>query len=274
MYGQTIPPIEENPLRPVFDAVLDKLSNRIAGGRRVDASDLLPGADDPGEGIVPDNFIPEVDPFSWFDPMLFGPGDPMTAAGLDYSAIPASGPGRDGDGLDFFRSGEAPSNYANRNNALYRSRRDFAVAITPKIEDMFGVSAHGSAGYLRPPSSGDAAPGGRSSNSDHYSGGAVDFFGTVEELDQLRAWLVTQPFVSFVRWRTESHGGASGTEAGAHLHASFDIGWVAKNYYQGGKVPPITVTSGKTSPKPPRQPSGGAESDAGEVNLGGGRRIL
>lgn len=264
----TQPPAkEQRPLGSLLTAVFDKLSHQMAGGQRVAPQDLLPGADDPLEGLVPDEYLAEMAGFDWFDPTVWAQASPENMNLLDLSSIPAaSGPGRDGKGLDFFRAGEAPGNYTNRNNPLYQARREFAVAIAPKIEEMFGVSAEGSAGHMRAPSSGDAAPGGRSANSDHYSGGAIDFFGTPDALDALRAWLVDQPFTSFVRWRSESHGGASGTEEGAHLHASFDVGYIAQSYFQGRRVPNLTARSDKQVVE--------AATESTRAVTGGGMQVL
>lgn len=254
----TVPmqPPEENPLRRQLLDLYDVLSHKIAGGQRVDHRAMLPGADDPFEGSVPDDYRPEVSDLGrWFQPREWaglGPEDDVRA---DLAGIPepASG-GVEGDGMDFFRGGEAPDNYTNRHNPLYAARRDFAQDINSKIEDLFDVDGGGVA-WMRPPKASDDAPGGRSSNSDHYSGGAVDYYGDPEELDALRNWLVEQPFVSFVRWRSESH-----TD---HLHASFDLGWVAQNYFQGRTVPTVQAPS-----SPPQSPSVEPQVETGVSGAG------
>jgi hypothetical protein len=258
-------PSEASPLRNLWDQGLSALSDQIAGGRRSDPSDLLPGATDPFEGTVPERFLPDVSNFDWFDPTVWA-GTSLDSS-LDLTAVPASGPGTPGDGSDFFRGSEAPNNYTNRQNPLYQARREFSVAVAPQLERMFGVTAEGSAGYLRPPSAGDADPGGRSANSDHYSGGAADFFGTPAELDALHDYLVEQPYVSFIRWRSESHGGPNGDDPSAHLHVSFDLGWVAQNYYQTRTLPPQAKP-----PKPAGEPPGSVERPAGTIpqRMGGG----
>lgn len=243
-----------NPVRRLQLAVYETLADRIAGGRRQDPRALLPGNDDPSEGVMP-NYLPEIEgyesieTFDWFDPTAWAGLDASSIPGMDLASIPVGGAGISGRGLDFFRVGEAPNNYANRNNPLYQARKDFAVAVAPRIEDMFGVSSEGSAGYYRAPQASHADPGGPSANSDHYSAGAIDFFGSVERLDALREYLVAQPWVGFVRWRSESHGGPSGTEKGAHLHVSFNLGWIAQNYFQGRQAPALSA------PTAPRQPS-------------------
>lgn len=248
-------PDSGSPLRSLFDSVLDKLSDQVAGpgGRRA-PGDLLPGTDDPLEGTVPEEYLPDVATFEWFDPTVWAQTTPENVSDIDLSAVaPATGPGKAGRGLDWFRAGEAPNNFVNRNNPLYQARREFAVAIDTRIAEQFGVTSQGSAGHYRAPHPSHAAPGGPSANSDHYSGGAVDYFGSKEELNTLREWLITQPFVSFVRWQSESHFD--------HLHVSYDLGWVAQNFYQGREVPQVaggststsTATGGLT-PGAPRQP--------------------
>lgn len=239
----------EGELGGLLTQIFDRLSRQMAGGVRSDPRDLLPGAADPLEGLVPEEMVPEVQVFDWFDPTVWAKASPEQMSMVDLSQIPAaSGPGKDGKGLDWFRGGEAPNNYTNRHNPLYQARREFAVAVAPKIEEMFGVSAQGSAGYMRAPSRGDAAPGGRSANSDHYSGGAIDFFGSKEEMVNLRNWLVEHaPWVSFVRCQSESHFD--------HVHVSIDLGWIAQNYFQGRSIPATTAGEAARSPSTPSIPS-------------------
>ena len=223
------------PLGNLLTQVFDTLSQQLAGGQRIGPSDLLPGADDPLEGSIPDDFLPGVQTFDWFDPTVWAGARPDDITQVDLNAIPVpTGVGEAGTGLDWFRSGEAPNNYANRNNPLYVSRKNFVVALAPRLEDMFDVSVEGSAGHLRQPQASDAAPGGRSPNSDHYSAGALDVYGTPENLTRLREWLVEQPFVAFVRYKSESHQ--------THLHVSIDLGWVAHNYFQASQLPPLVTT--------------------------------
>ncbi len=223
------------PLGDLLTSVYDQLSNQIAGGQRRPAQDLLPGVDDPFEGSIPDEFLPTVQTFDWFDPTVWAAARPDDITRVDLNAIPVpTGLGASGTGLDWFRSDEAPNNFTNRNNPLYVSRKDFVVALAPRLEEMFGVSAQGSAGYMRAPAASDAAPGGKSANSDHYSGGALDIYGTPEELTRLRNWLVEQPFTAFVRYQSESHT--------THLHLSIDVGWVAHNYFQNNQLPALTST--------------------------------
>lgn len=246
--GVPTDPTQQSPVRRQLLDLYDVLSHKIAGGQRKDHRQLLPGAEDPAEGLIPDDYRPEVtDLADWFQPNEWAGLTPDDVPRADLATIPQPGTGGvEGDGLDFFRSGEAPNNYENRHNPLYEARKDFAVAIHGRIAGMFEVDG-GGVGWMRPPSPSDAAPGGRSPNSDHQSGGAVDYYGSDEELTRLRNWLVDQPFVSFVRWQSESH-----TD---HLHVSYDIGWVAQNFFQGHEVPPATPPSTTTATESPREPS-------------------
>ena len=250
--------------------MFDSLSNRIAGGQRMSAADLLPQSQDPTEGTVPEEFLMEVNPYDWFDPTVWAKANPDDLTNTDLAAMVGQNdnPGRAGKGMDWFRGGEAPHNLTNRNNPLYQSRREFAVALDRELAKKFGVSAQGSAGHLRGYQASHADPGGPSPNSDHYSGGAIDYFGTKEELDQLHAFLIAQPYTSFVRWQSESHYD--------HLHVSFDLGWVAEHYFTGKTIPPVipgsqtaggaaarnksynplasAPTSSRQPPQAPRQP--------------------
>lgn len=214
--------------------IFQKLSQQVAGGVPEDHRNLLPEIGDPQEGVVPEEFLPDVASFDWFDPTVWAQASPTEMSKVDVSKItPSTGQGRNGKGMDWFRGGEAPNNLSNRANPLYQSRREFAVALAPKIEEMFDVSSQGSAGHMRAYNKSHEAPGGPSGNSDHYSGGAIDFFGSKEDLTDLRNWLVAQPFTSFVRWQSESHYD--------HVHVSFDLGWVAQNYFQGRSIPELST---------------------------------
>ena len=227
-------PGTDRPLGDFLTGVWDVLSNQLTpSGQREDIEILMPGADDPLEGLIPDEFLPFVSSFDWFDPTVWAGAAQGDISSIDLSAITQrTGPGAEGTGLDWFGTGQAPSNFTNRNNPLYISRKDFAVALAPQLEAMFGVSS-GAVGYIRPPSASDAAPGGKAANSDHQSGGALDIYGTPQELTALRNWLVEQPFTAFVRYQSESHF--------KHLHLSIDIAWVANNYFSGTQLPPLTV---------------------------------
>lgn len=222
------PEARGSQLDGLLTTLYERLSDQIAGGRRT-LEPTLPS----DEGMLPDDYrqqLPMQD--DWFDPTVWMGQDPTSADGLDLSNIPSGGPVREGKGMDFFRSGEAPANYVNRQNPLYQARRDFAIAANRQIRELFQVTDQGSAGYYRERHPSHDAPGGPSGNSDHYSAGAIDYFGTTEELTKLRNWLIDQPFVSFVRWQSESHYD--------HLHVSFDLGWVAANYW-GNEMPRFTL---------------------------------
>lgn len=221
---------QENPIRNQLTQLYDVLSHKIAGGQRQDHRDLRPGVDDPLEGLIPDDFRDQFTNLDWYTPTDWSGLTADDAIRADLTQIPEPG-GRavDGKGRDFFRSGEAPDNFTNRHNPLYKARTEFVEQVTPKLNEMFGIQ--GSAGHYRKPQASHKEPGGPSGNSDHYSAGAVDFFGTTEQLDALRDYLVDQPWVSFVRWQTESHYD--------HLHMSVDLGWVAKNYFTGRTAPSL-----------------------------------
>lgn len=218
----------------LLTAIYDQLSHRFAGGRRPDLNLVNPVTGEPievdTEGLLPEDIeamLPTAE--QWFDPVMFR--DPER---FDLSAIPktaSGGAGREGEGLDWFRSGQAPSNYANRNHPLYQARAEFiSKHVAPTIADLFpGMKVTGQ-GYYRPPGGG----GGQAKNSDHQSAGALDVFGTPEEMAALRNWAVNQPWVSFVRCNSPYHYD--------HVHISVDLGWVAENYY-GGKTPPPVDSS-------------------------------
>ena len=235
----------DRPLGGLLGVAFDELSNGLTpDGQRRNVNTLMPGGDDPLEGLVPDEFLPFVSTFDWFDPTVWAGAAPGDVSRIDLNAIPQrTGPGADGTGLDWFGVGEAPNNFTNRNNPLYISRKDFIVALAPRLEDLFGVST-GGVDYYRPPSASDTAPGGRSGNSDHYSAGALDIYGTPEELTALRNWLVAQPFTAFVRYQSESHE--------KHLHLSIDIGWVGRNYFSGDPLPSLTTAPPSTETSNPR----------------------
>ncbi len=258
----------DRPLGDFLTGIFDVLSNQLTpSGQREDIEMLMPGADDPAEGLIPDEFLPFVSTFDWFDPTVWAGAAPGDVSRIDLTAIPqATGPGAQGTGLDWFRAGEAPNNFTNRNNPLYISRKDFIVALAPQLEELFGVSS-GGVDYYRPPSASDAAPGGKSANSDHYSAGALDIYGTPEELTALRNWLVLQPFTAFVRYQSESHT--------KHLHLSIDIGWVANNYFSGTQLPPLTAApppsteAGRLTGEPPPTTSKPPEPEVVQPVTGG-----
>lgn len=264
---------QREPASAVLDRIFQGIARQIAQGTNTDPRDMLPGAADPLEGLVPDPYRPETESYDWFDSAAWYSGPPETP--VDFSKLPVgTGQGTDGDGLDWFRSSEAPNNLGNRHHPLYQARRQFALNMAQKIGDLFDVSDQGSAGYLRPFQASHAEPGGPSANSDHYSGGAVDFFGTPEELTELRDWLIRQPFTSFVRWQSESHYD--------HLHVSFDLGWVGQNFYEGQPVPPVyrtpaaslADTAGSQTPISAATPPQRRTEEATRSITGGGVQVL
>jgi hypothetical protein len=249
----TRPP--ENPLRQQLTQLYDVLSNKIAGGQRTDHRDLLPGVDDPAEGLIPEEFADQLTELDWYTPTDWAGLGAEDALRADLTQIPEpGGKAVDGKGRDFFRSGEAPDNFTNRNNPLYVARKEFVDQVTPRLNDLFGVS--GQAGHYRKPQASHKDPGGPSANSDHYSAGAVDFFGSESELDALRDYLVDQPWVSFVRWQSESHWD--------HVHASFDLGWIARNYFSGRTTPTMPAKTPSVPAKAPSVPA----STPGPVQVG------
>lgn len=230
-------PFRQSTKEPVFVSMLDQISKRIAGGERQEApavesyyqaAEMIAGEDpfgeDPLEGMFTDVPHDPADPAAPTNEPTYLPG-----------ARPAQG--RTGPGYDWFRGGEAPANFENRNHPVYALRRQFASTVNSQIMSQFDVTGAG-VGYMRPPKASDANAGGRSGNSDHYSGGAIDFYGSEAELDRLAIWLREQPWTSFVRWRSESHHD--------HLHLSIALDWVAQ---QAGAASPVsTVRSAAPNP--------------------------
>jgi hypothetical protein len=136
---------------------------------------------------------------------------------------------------------EAVSNYANRNDPQYVRRRDVGVpAFAQSFQAAFGKTGTGREyiggvtsslrGALRNPSQTGA---GRSSNSDHLSGGALDLYGdTVAELEAIARWARAQPGVSFVVYEGQPQhetGAAGGASSGVgnrgHVHVSLQVGY-------------------------------------------------
>lgn len=105
--------------------------------------------------------------------------------------------------VDEAKAGEGP----------YGARANFAYQIAPQIADAYGLRADG-AGYFRPVGAHEGDPN-RSENSDHITAGAVDFWGTMQQMQQAAADLVNRPYVAGVRIH----------EPGPHLHVSFDINY-------------------------------------------------
>lgn len=105
--------------------------------------------------------------------------------------------------------GEAANNIANRDHPLYQERAQFVSQHKGQVMDRFGLKDWGQWRDV------DAeVNGNRSSNSDHYSGGANDFYGSMDAMQAAATHLQNQPYVSFVRIH----------EPGPHLHVSYMLG--------------------------------------------------
>ena len=125
---------------------------------------------------------------------------------------------------------EAVANYANRNDPAYVRRRNVGVpTIANAFNDRFGYSGRENVGgvtsslrgALRNP---NMTGNGRSSNSDHLSGGAVDLYADTEaDRKAIERWANSRPDVSYVIY--------SGNKAheGHHVHVSLLL-----NYNPGG----------------------------------------
>lgn len=114
--------------------------------------------------------------------------------------------------------GEAPNNMQigatakNPSSGAYYSRQKYAAQMMSYAVKTFGVR---SGGQWRDTSV--VATGARSSNSDHYSGGAIDLKGTPSQMAAAAAYFRNHPAVSFVLY-----GGAGHHD---HVHVSFNIGY-------------------------------------------------
>ena len=148
---------------------------------------------------------------------------------------------------------QAPNNALNKNEPAYAYRRDvtapyFADLIKSTFPSM-GVEI-GGLGYNRPP--GDVG-GGKSANSDHQSGGAIDVYASTEQGRKAIAnWARNQPGVSLVIYEGNS------AHEGHHVHISFQIGYTPSGLRaapQGTPRPPVPrARSTSTPPRRNRQP--------------------
>ncbi len=124
---------------------------------------------------------------------------------------------------------EAPSNYANRNQPDYVYRREVAAPyFADVVENRFPGVEIGGLGYIRPPSD---TGGGRSSNSDHQSGGAIDIYfkeGSVnqsnQKLTEIAGWLRMQPWAGLVVFEGNDAHQKVGSVNG-HVHLSIQLGY-------------------------------------------------
>lgn len=111
------------------------------------------------------------------------------------------------------RGGEAPNNKAHaaearRGEGVYGARAQRVSSLIPQIESQFDVRFGGQWRDINADVTAD-----RSANSDHYSGGALDFFGSDAEMKRLADWLGNRSDVSFVK----IHGSPP------HVHVSFKL---------------------------------------------------
>lgn len=109
---------------------------------------------------------------------------------------------------------EAPSNQtyagaARAGTGVYGQRAQYVAQAIPQIASMFNLTSGGQWRDLNAKVTAD-----RSANSDHYSGGAGDFFGSVANMNAGLAWAKNQPGVSFAK----VHGSPP------HLHISWRLG--------------------------------------------------
>lgn len=135
------------------------------------------------------------------------------ARGRDsYNSLSASGGGGGSVGGAVYKRGkEAPDNRGNaaaarRGEGAYGARARRVAAEVNRIQSQYDVNFLGQWRAL------DATvSAGRSANSDHYSGGALDFSGSQAEMQRLANDLKSRPDVSFVK----IHGSPP------HVHVSF-----------------------------------------------------
>lgn len=114
------------------------------------------------------------------------------------------------------RGSEAPNNRANAADAragagVYGRRAAYAKQVGAQLEQMFGVRVTGQWRDLSA-----KVEGGRSANSDHYSGGALDLSGSKAQMKAVAEYLQTLPTVSFVKW-----WGNEPKYHSDHVHVSF-----------------------------------------------------
>lgn len=134
------------------------------------------------------------------------------------------------------------NNYANRNDPQYVQRRTVGVpSFIAQVQQAFPWSANTGREYfggvtssykgaLRSP---QMTGGGRASDSDHLSGGAIDIYApTVADLEAIERWAASQPGVASVVYsgnkyhETGKAGGASaGNNGRGHVHVSLALGY-------------------------------------------------
>ncbi|MFQ5524439.1 MAG: hypothetical protein ACE5F5_12850, partial [Acidimicrobiia bacterium] len=195
-----------DPLSPLLAAVFQRVSDAIAGPDRFSLPPLE-AAEAEAASLLPEDGKDAVDP----DLIPPGPGDPFTpevtadlpgpapTPAFDPSALPQAEEGEfvNVDGMIRFTRnvGEAPDNKANRDHPAYKARAEFVSQVRQYVLETFNVS---DAGQFR---SLDAeVTANRSTNSDHYSGGAFDVrASSPQEAQEILVWASQQPWVAFAQ---------------------------------------------------------------------------
>lgn len=180
------------------------------------------------------------------------PGEVEERTPFDVSDLSMGGDGnfvRTSKGLIRFTRGvgEAPSNKANWQDPAYVARADFMAGVLDFALEAFDAA---SAGHYRDHNA-EVTPN-RSSNSDHYSGGAIDLrASTVEEAHRILAWASQQPWVSFAQVYPDS----------TLVHISANIAAF------GGSTGPRTITpTSQTAPNEPNPQREQFESGTGQTS--------
>jgi hypothetical protein len=121
------------------------------------------------------------------------------------------------------KGASAPSNWVNRYQPEYAHRRDvLAPSFASEFKSTFsGVNPRvGGLGYMRDPNVAGNVGGGRASNSDHQSGGALDLYaGSHEDMLRIEQWASSHPAVSYV-----IYSGNKDHER-HHVHVSLRLGY-------------------------------------------------
>lgn len=104
----------------------------------------------------------------------------------------------------------------NPSSGAFYARQKWVTAMIPQWSKMFGIKR---IGQWRSTSAQVTA--GRSANSDHYTGGALDFHGTPAQMAEVARYFKNHPAVAYVMYGDAHHKD--------HVHVSFKI-----NYNYGG----------------------------------------
>jgi hypothetical protein len=194
-------------------AVFSKVSQTISGPNR-----LVFDPDQQAQELVD---IESLDPDYWAtddlgDPYDFGPFMDGMLAGLpptqltdpnfNLDSLPAPGQGQ------FYKTpkgllrysigvGEAPDNKANTNHPAFQARAHFMAKAYDFVQQNFDATP---AGQHRAHDAPVTAQ--RSSNSDHYSGGAFDVRASnPQEAQRILTWASQQPWISFAQVYPDGH---------------------------------------------------------------------